>query len=494
MTNGRSVDHGQLPLTRSKLVIESSLSKKTALSGFRDVEPRRLGIVQNDFLWRVKEMGMKIWQLEKLQRVTNTMFVTPDEAQAQTGRHARTTVNQANPDVQKEADLSRMLRNEMLNGPSDRDSSMNLVELMPFKGPYIYIRDMDEKTKPIMVKEYPKAKPSEKGDWPQFRCVSGGKCPFIEEADPGKWDSDRAKARDEHAAIKAQARSAPKTRAKTALEKSQGRSVENLVESLPNIGQKQPLGELRWGGNKTIPVIEKKTDGVFCAPPPTTKRGRSPLKGSKNAATNAGPRLFCGEPLASGLQPSNVTSAIRSQLISSTAAGPGAKAGTSREFQELKRKVLERNNGSVPHNLQTSRKIHETLTVARAGNSNILINNKSKTHEIVDLCHEDVVVSPTAEEDLSCKADEGNVRVGGKINSTSTKSTEGKEQKKPGYCENCRDKYDDFDVVSLFGFFFILVTIATQRNADMSMHSILSKEDIESLLSPRITGRIWTSC
>lgn len=437
MTNSRSLDHGQPPLTRSKFTIESNLSKKSVLSGFRDVEPRKQNVGNADFLSRAKEMGMKIWQLEKLQRVTSTMFDTPSESQAQYGRNSRTMVNQALPKAQKEADLSRMLRNEMLNGPSDRDSSLISVEMVPFKGPHIYIRDMDEKTRPIIVKDYPKVARSEKGEWPQFRCVSAGKCPFVEEVDPGRLDSERAKAREEQAVAKAGTRPAPKTRAATAAVKnSQGRPFENL----PNAKQRQPLGEPRWGANSAVPAVEKKVDEIFCAPPPSTKRGRSPLKGMKNVSITAGPRLFCGEPAASGLQHSNVTSAIRSQMISSTAAAPGAKAGTSREFQELKRKVLERNSGAVPSNFQASRRINETSVVSRAGNSTMVATRaRSKTQETLEFVNEEF--TPSQDEDV-WRADEV-TRVGKLI----PKSMERKECK-PGYCENCRDKYDDFDNVS----------------------------------------------
>lgn len=437
MTNPRSLDHGQPPLTRSKFITESNSNKKSVLSGFRDVEPRKQNVGNVDFLSRAREMGMKIWQLEKLQRVTSTMFDTPSESQAQYGRNSRTMVNQAPPKAEKDADLSRMLRNEMLNGPSDRDSSMISVEMIPFKGPHIYIRDMDEKSKPIMVKDYPKVARSEKGEWPQFRCVSAGKCPFIEEADPGKLDSERTKIRDEQAVAKAGAQSAPKTRAATAaVKKSQGHPNENL----PNVKQKQPLGEPRWGPNSAVPAVEKKVDEIFCAPPPFTKRGRSPLKGTKNDSITVGPRLFCGEPAASGLQHSNVTSAIRSQMISSTAAAPGAKAGTSKEFQELKRKVLERNSGSVPGNLQASRRINVTSVVSRAGNGTMVATRaRSKIQETLDLINEE---SPPSEDEDVWRADE--VTRAGKF---VPKSTERKERK-PGYCENCRDKYDDFDTVS----------------------------------------------
>ena len=380
---------------------------------------------------------MKIWQLEKLQRVTSTMFDTPMESQSQHGRNSRTMLNQAPPKAQKEADLSRMLRNEMLNGPSDRGSSMVSVEMVPFKGPHIYIRDMDEKSKPIMVKDYPKVARSEKGEWPQFRAVSAGKCPFIEELDPGKFDSERTKARDEQAVIKAATRSAPKTRAATAaVKKCQDRPIENL----PSTKQKQPLKEPRWGPNSVVPAVEKKADDRFCAPPPLIKRGRSPLKSTRNASIPAGPRLFGGEPAASGLQHSNVTSAIRSQMISSTAAAPGAKTGTSKEFQELKRKVLERNSGPVPSNLRASRRTNETSVVSRAEyTTTVATRARSKIQETLQFIDEEL--TPSEDEDM-WRADEA-TRVG-KLN---PKSTERKERK-PGYCENCREKYDDFDAVS----------------------------------------------
>jgi regulatory subunit for Cdc7p protein kinase len=431
-TNPRAGDCGQPPQTRSKLTFETALGRKPVLSGFRDVDPRKTNVGNADFLSRAREMGMKIWQLEKLQRVLSTMFDTPNESQAQCGR---AMANQPIPKGQKEADLSRMLRNERLNGPSDRDPTVALVELAPFKGPHIYVRDMDEKTKPIMVKEYPKVARFEKGDWPQFRCVSAGKCPFVEEVDPGRLDSDRVKARGEQAVANDQARLAPKTRATTAVKKSLERPSANLC----NTRQKQPLGEPRWGPNSAIPVGDKMPEEPICAPPPNTKRGRSPVKGMKNVSEIAGPRLFCGEPAASGLQPSNVTSAIRSQMVSSTAAAPGAKAGTSREFQELKRKVLERNSGAAP-NLRVPQRPNEASGISRAGNIIALARKAtSRTQETLDLINEGL--SPSEDEDV-WKADEG-TRVGNVV----ARSMEVKERK-PGYCENCRDKYYDFDDVS----------------------------------------------
>ncbi|KAL2070616.1 hypothetical protein VTL71DRAFT_13642 [Oculimacula yallundae] len=50
-----------------------------------------------------------------------------------------------------------------------------------FKGTYIYVHDIDEKERPIMIREYAAVANKEDGDWPQFRSVSSGKCPFVKE-------------------------------------------------------------------------------------------------------------------------------------------------------------------------------------------------------------------------------------------------------------------------------------------------------------------------
>lgn len=391
------------------------------MNGSRDGEPRKQNAGNVDILLKAKEMGMKIWQLEKLQRVMSTMFDGATESQSQQGRTSRSVANLGGVD-EKHVDLSRMLRNERVNGPSDRDAMAALSETIPFKGPYIYIRDMDEKTKPVMVREYRRVARNETGDWPQFWSVSAGKCPFVEEVE---------KVREEDV------KTAPRTRAMTALEKAKSHP--------PEVGfaakQKQPLGEPRYGANSAVSLSEKNKNQSFCAPPPSVPtRGRSPTKGSKSISTTVGPRLFGGEPAASGMQPSNITSAIRSQMISSTAAAPGAKAGTSKEFQGLKRKVLERNNGPALNAVQTSQRTGNLSRPARAERSIIETRQtRGKAQEKLVNINEDAMLS---EED-ALRVDETK-----RADKPLSKSTKAKDLK-PGYCENCRDKYDDFDEVCI---------------------------------------------
>lgn len=424
----------QQPQPRNKVTSEKPPGRKPLVSSFRDSESRRHNASQVDILSKAKEMGMKIWQLEKLQRIMNSMFDAPTESKSQYGRNPRSLAGLRD---EREADLSRMLRNEQLNGPSDRDSITANMEFIPFKGPYIYIRDMDERTKPIIVKEYPKVSRSDKGEWPQFRSVGAGKCPFVEEA-PSRSEHEKAKAREGDGNPKGKIQSPPRTRAATAIERCQVPPKISSVRLKPS----EPLHEILNESKPQKSSLEKSPEQVFCAPPATVPIGRrSPMKGLKHlSAILGGPRMFGGEPAASGLQPSNVTSAIRSQMMSSTAAAPGAKAGTSREFQGLKRKVLERNSGPTINNIQIPPIISGPSGSLKPGRSAVVTRQTSAmTQEKLDNIDEESAESEV-DEDV-CRADD--VR---RIERPSKRRLE-KKDRKPGYCENCRDKYDDFDQV-----------------------------------------------
>ena len=413
---------------RNKFTFETALGRKPPPNSLRESEPKKNNASNVDVLSKAKEMGMKIWQLEKLQRIMNSMFDTSSESKSQHGRNTRSVAGLKD---ERAADLSRMLRNEQLNGPSDRDSTVTSVEMITFKGPYIYIRDMDERTKPMIVREFPKVSRNENGEWPQFRSVSAGKCPFVEEA-PGRLEMDKAKAREEKAIRKQEAQSPRRTRAAAAMQKSQGPA--KIPAAKPRLHQ--PLEERKDGVNSVIKAWEE------CAPPPIVPTSRrSPMKGLRNLSAIIGPKMFGGEPAASGLQPSNITSAIRSQMISSTAAAPGAKAGTSKEFQGLKRKVLERNSGPGLSNIQISQKVPKPSGPTRTERS-IAVAKQPRAKAQEKLIHiEEESTQSEADEDI-WRADE--VR---RVERPSSKSIAEKKDPKPGYCENCRDKYEDFDEV-----------------------------------------------
>ena len=423
--------------SKSRFTFEAPVSKRPQLNGIHDVEPRKINASNTDILYRAKEMGMKTWHLEKLQRIMNTMSNIPNDTQTLAGNNTRSrTANPAGKN-DKEADLSRMLRNERLNGPSDRDAAIALSELIPFKGSYLYIRDMDERSKPIMVRDYPKPGPNEVGEWPQFHSVSVGKCPFVEEPITRAELVAREEAR--RAKERATSREAPRTRAATIREDAE-------AESAKRVPQRRPLEEIKDAGNAPAPPSAAMPIPAFCPPPPaTTARPGSPSKAARDAVIPPRPKLFGGEPAASGMQPSNITSAIRSQMISSTAAQPGAKAGTSKEVHGLKRKVLEKNSGPALINIHTRQKSIDPAGNGRA-ERNIPAARQTRRQAQETLIHID--------EESTQSEEEEDVWIAEDVRSKRQQLRKVLEKKdpKPGYCENCREKYDDFDDVSLLCF------------------------------------------
>lgn len=427
-------------MQRSRFTFEAATSKRTTFTGFNDaVEPRKANASNADILLKAKEMGIKLWQLEKLSRVVNSMFDVPNETQAQNGNAARLRGLTAAARGEREPDLSRLLRNERLNGPSDRDPTVALSEIIPFKGPFIYIRDIDERTKPIMVRDYPKPPTPEEGEWPQFRAARHGRCPFIEDVSRQELEAESKARAEEQATVRAQTWTAPRTRAAAVREDAN-------ADAAMTASQKQPLEEKKNTPNTFIPPpprLSEMATQEFCPPP---MKSRSPLKAPRDAISNAGTRLFGGEPAASGLQQSNITSAIRSQMISSTAAAPGAKAGTSKEVHGLKRKVLEKNTRPPLNSIQTRQRSIDPTGTGRA-EKNIPLARPNRRRVAETLIHIDEESTQSEGEDDNPSAEDTQRK-----ETQPQKAVKEKESKerilKEGYCENCRKKYEHFDDVS----------------------------------------------
>lgn len=389
-----------------------------------------------DVLYRARQMGMKIWAIEKLQRML-TAIHEPDTPT--TISHGRT--GSLNAKGRGETELSQVLRNERLHGPSDRDPSQLMKDLIIFRGPYIYVHDVEEKTRPVMVREFPKVAKRQDGAWPQFRSAPLGKCPFVEEA-PSPKELARMKETEEHkAAVPAEA-SVKVEKAVTDIERTQPK--ENATYPCRPDNE---ITRVRMKGDEDIaplgPADTLETFSVRPAPP-----RMKALNNLVKPLTKIGPWPMTREPAASGVQPSNVTSAIRSQMISSTAAAPGAKAGLSKEVHELKRKVLERSNGSIATSANpSSHRPADAPTVKAASGAS------AGTKRPLDK------VGHVHEEDTTQSEDNGSHTTtsqhADRKSATQKKPVKEKQRDpKPGYCENCRDKFDDFDEVSFVSWIF----------------------------------------
>ena len=420
---------------------------------------------------------MKIWQMEKLQRILSSMTSVPNEIQPQDGNNTRPKVTNNLGRGEQAVDLSRMLRDERLHGPSDRDASTALNEQVPFKGCYIYIRDMDERSKPIMVRDYPKPTQDEDGEWPQFHGNGVGKCAFVPEQDvAARRELQKVKAREEEERAKAKAETQlpPRTRAAVIRQDAE-------IECTRQAPKRQPLEEARGAANAPREPDVKIPTQSFCPPPPAAKPSTgNPLMRMKDAGAQPGPKLFGGEPAASGMQPSNITSAIRSQMISSTAAQPGAKAGTSKEVHGLKRKVLEKNSGPALNQMQTRQRSLDPTGNGRAEKT-IPQHRWTRKPTQEPMIHIDEESTQSEEDKDVWLAEESRLRKESKGSSTPAE----KKDPKPGYCENCREKYDDFDDVSCPSSTF---------GVSLTNHSTsLVANIVDLLLLPKI-GKTWIDC
>lgn len=364
---------------------------------------------QVDVLHRARQMEMKIWTLDKLQRVVTAMHSNnPSNNETSTRSTTAATITRA------DLDLSAVLRYEQLNRPFDHNS-LGIKDLVLFKGFFIYVYDYYGKTRPVMVRDYPRVTKRQEGTWPQFRSAALGKCPFIVDS-LSKQEPKQGKVQDKDQKPVTKDNLAVQTVAKTMAPPP---SFEKPVPK-PQLGDARRKGLQCMNGTQQ-PVSQEGLPRTSFASGMTSTQ---PLTGYSR-----------GEIAASGIQPSNITSAIRSQMISSTTAAPGAKAGTSKEIHELKRKVLEKNNGTI----STAQRAAPSYTSATAIRVPPIRTSKLKALETLGVIPEDT-------KNLTDEQRAQRTRAGTKRQAAVRTANE-KKDPKPGYCENCREKYDVFEEV-----------------------------------------------
>ena len=400
----------------------SAIHTNLYICSLQTFEPRKLGVQSNDVLSKARELGIKIWALEKLQRMMTTMFDTDTGEQPDHRRNIASTLRRG-----EKADLQTLLRNEKVIGPADRDLAVAAQDSVQFRGYYIYVHDMDERTRPVMVRDYPKVTHKEEGKWPQFRLTPIGRCPFVEDPSHTK----KLRLAEEMKAAEAEkerklATGVPVTRSRAA------------TTSQPK-EQAEPQ-------NKDKDTTEVVDDHVKPLDPPKgipNKRqtsmdtGSMPaLFGSTQANMRGAPRFIGGEPVASGVQPSNITSAIRSQIVSSTisSTAPGTRnVGASKEITALKRRALERGASANSNEPLQSSYLTDMRAAINGDRQQAPRAAKRKAQETLGHIREEIEMVE-AEKAKSRRTQQ--VR----------KKVVVEREMKAGYCENCRDKFEDFDV------------------------------------------------
>ena len=420
---------------RTTDLLDANLQRRTQSQAAQvslDVDPRKAQSQGADILTRARQLGIKIWALEKLQRVLKTMLETDTcEPIPVQDTRAQVTVSKTATKPTKDADLEQLLRNEKINGPADRDMTVAAQDTISLKGFYIYVHDMNETTKPVMVRDYPKVDSKEQGKWPQFRLTPVGRCPFIE--DLAHTKKLQQQEREAQAAAKAEQELAlqRKTRGASVAPQPLAEREANLRRSPRKVAQ-QPQPELSkpLAPPKSIPAKRQ-----------SSAEGMPPIFGTAPQNSRSLPRMIGGEPMASGLQRSNVTSAIRSQAISSaaissTAAGFNKRVGDSKEVSALKRKVLERGASVTSNHSMPSSYMNDVRAAINDDNNPPPRAAKRRAQETLGVVHEGDEETQDIRRPTHRKPP------------APRKRKPAQKEPKPGYCENCRDKFDDFDDVS----------------------------------------------
>ncbi|KAK7883635.1 Cdc7p-Dbf4p kinase complex regulatory subunit [Exophiala xenobiotica] len=414
---------GHSPTDDQPQTINPSLLEKNP-RGHVPANVRRDGMNHMDILVRGKEMGMKIWAAEKLQRVLGSIV---GDAGSLT-HHARGT---AHAGRSQHEDLGHVLKHEKLGASSEREQPF--LSLVAFKGPFIYVHDIDEKYRPTMVREYPRVARRSDGEWPQFRSASIGKCPFVEDPTMKRELEQEQRTRARMLGVQQQQQPqqpVPRTRSHVAVGKA------NLD---PPPRRTSPRKALQPVHNTTNAPVNQDCDPKDKNPHPSTHERQPsfpPMPERPFEFVRPAQLHMAREPAASGIQRSNLTSAIQSQMISSTAA-TGVKAGTSKEVHhQLKRQVLERTHtgslsvGSIPSSHRMT-DLAGALKNVRAPAPQRAAKSKAQ-EKLGGIQEEDA-----HEDDMAAE----------RAAQASRKKKAVKRDPKPGYCENCRDKYDDFEEV-----------------------------------------------
>ena len=426
---------------KRKLLFDTAASRRIPVQVHEDAI-RKPKARNADVLYRAREMGKKIWSLDKMQKILD-MVLEPDpykSALLGQGHRTGTLPTKESSKAADQPNLLQLLQNERVHGPSDRDPTVTTQELNYFKGPYIYIYDVEEKMKPIMVREYAKVSDKKNGEWPQFRVASQGRCPFVEDQPerPVAKTRERVTKAVENRAPTVESRRAPPARTTEDYVQEQVRGAEEHVRhhNRDKTDDEAPVDYevLRFvGRNRLVPSREYERS---VREEQRLEKTRLEFDQENAFMSRAkAPRFVAGEPVASGVQPSKLTSAIRSQMISSTSGVlGGVKAGTSKEIHGLQRKVLQKNSTPAVSQDLSSRRLAEM-----SHDSNTFIRSTS-------------VCRPSARGKLDMIDEDGSTARSAKLRRTESAPApvlekQKKRDLKPGYCENCADKFEDFDEV-----------------------------------------------
>ncbi|KAK9366835.1 Dfp1/Him1, central region-domain-containing protein [Lipomyces kononenkoae] len=362
-----------------------------------------------DIIYQARQRNMKIWTHEKFVRFMSHLHENPNSSASNvTNTNTATSLSRGHVAASDTSNnLCRMLREEKLTGPADSDPRARRDDIHYFKGPYVYVRDASQIYRPIMVREYARVSEPELGEWPQFRATGPGKCPFVLDIQYHQSRADR-EMKPRQAGSKLKRSAAVEADASTS--KGAFKSRKLLEDEIESHSQMANFLEVHKDpqetGDEHVADDMRREATVFNEPRSRKKSALTPVRMTSARANSGGKtatdlkarkqslsatgrsyhvRMSAAlghELVATGINMSNATSNIRSMTQSG-----GAANGLARQVSQVQSKEVD--------NLK--RKVFERKR------------------------------RPLPVPQVAVKKEAVAVR-----------------EVRPGYCENCKDKYDDY--------------------------------------------------
>ncbi|KAK9477336.1 Dfp1/Him1, central region-domain-containing protein [Lipomyces japonicus] len=373
-------------------------------------KPLHLEYSAQDIIGHARQKSMKLWSYEKFVRFLSHLAEDPTTLTKRTATNGG-HINQS----ETSNNLSRLLREEKANGPLDSDPRAIRDDMHYFKGPYVYVRDITSVYRPVMVREYAKVVHAADGEWPQFRASGHGKCPFVIDNNYRNVPKQEKQVVQEHSRKRTHAVASQKVEQVAIEEDENDENDEPAKHDSEQSADIEVLHEVAY--NQTMIDAEERAAKRFALQPikSTSARansGRASVIQTRKSVAEAKDHMagkpattqqvpaavvrmnFSHELVATGINMSNLTSNIKS--MTQSAAGNNGGTGDG---------VTNGNGLGANKSMRQSKEMD---------------NLKRK---IFDRKKKPLPVPPVV------------VR----------KDKVAVKDMRPGYCENCKDRFDDFD-------------------------------------------------
>lgn len=359
----------------------------------------------SDIFSNVNHLKIKVWDYSKVFRFLKNLGINTD---VKLTNITQATLNEkAVEESTKEDDkhLYNLLREEKIYGTNDRDLNAKRDDLHYLERNYLYVYDLSQNARPIAIREW------DEGTFPVLNLTMDGKCPFISE--PSDTNGERKKLRR--------------------LQKfSATQSYRSLLKRV------------------THDMVRRIRNNNSVSPALTVGPSKKDLTPPASAPVSIGGE--CDETIAqstSSLLKLETGDKIQKQEIAEQSADsrPAIPSATNSFKEPITLAALNRNSSCInPLNPHTNTNAGETMASGYNGASNAV--NFSMDASLNSAAAQGNGLGPLVSQVPSRNLTHLKRRIIIKKQQQSAGTIDTRRMGKdlvPGYCENCRVKYDHFE-------------------------------------------------